>query len=239
LTDAAPSPPILRSRQHLIAVVDDDPDILELVSVHLSREGMKVRRFPDAGEFYGFLQREIPDLIVLDLMLPDSDGMEVCRYLRSDKRFSAIPIIMLTAKAGEIDRVLGLEIGADDYVTKPFSPKELIARIRAVLRRSRSREGAAEKIEIGSLVIDYEKRAVAVEGHPVELTAFEFRILHLLASRMGRVFTREAILDHLWGQDKAVTDRTIDVHVSHLREKLGNAAHLVKNVRGVGYKVEP
>jgi DNA-binding response OmpR family regulator len=228
------------TRPTLIAVVDDDPDILDLVSVHLTKEGMKVKAFLDAEEFYRALQKEIPDLVVLDLMLPDADGMQICRYLRTDKRFAAIPIIMLPAKAGEIDRVLGLEMGADDYVTKPFSMKELIARIRAVLRRSRPvKEEDPERIEVDGLVIDSGKHQVMVGGNRVELTALEFRILHLLASKIGRVFSRDVILDHLWGHDKAVTDRTIDVHVRHLREKLGNTAHFIKNVRGIGYKLEP
>jgi DNA-binding response OmpR family regulator len=223
----------------LIAVVDDDPDILELVSVHLKKAGMKVRAFPDAGPFYSFLHQDTPDLVILDLMLPDADGIDICKSLRQEERSSAVPIIMLTARADELDRVLGLEIGADDYITKPFSPKELVARVKAVLRRSRPRERKMEKVEIGGvLTIDLQRHEVVAGGAKVELTAVEFRILQFLASKKGWVFSRDTILDSLWGHDKIVSDRTVDVHVRHLREKLGPAAPLIKNVRGVGYKLE-
>ncbi len=223
----------------LIAVVDDDPDILELVSIHLKKVGMKVRSFADAEPFYRFLRQGTPDLVILDLMLPDADGIDVCKTLRREERFAAVPIIMLTARADELDRVLGLEIGADDYITKPFSPKELVARVKAVLRRSRPQEQKMEKIEIGGLLtIDLQRHEVIAGGEKVELTAVEFRILQFLASKRGWVFSRDSILDNLWGHEKAVSDRTVDVHVRHLREKLGLAASLLKNVRGVGYKLE-
>jgi DNA-binding response OmpR family regulator len=239
LADTSFQPPLLLTHTPFVAVIDDDPDILELVSVHLLKAGMKAKVFSDAEGFYRFLQRDIPDLVVLDLMLPDSDGIEICRFLRNEKRLSAIPVIMLTARSDEVDRVLGLEIGADDYITKPFSPKEFVARVKAVLRRSRPREEKAEKIEIGgALTIDLGRHELIVGSERVDVTAVEFRILQILASRPGWVFSRESILDYLWGHDKVVTDRTIDVHVRHLREKLGTAAHLVKNVRGVGYKLE-
>lgn len=241
MIDPDPHPPVHHARPPLVAVVDDDPDILDLVSLHLTKAGMKVKGFGDAEKFYRTLRQEVPDLVILDLMLPDSDGLEICRHLRGDKALSAIPVIMLTAKADEIDRVLGLEMGADDYITKPFSTKELIARVRAVLRRGKPREQGLglERIEIDGLVIDAGRHEVLVGGVPADLTAVEFRILHLLASKVGWVFSRDNILDHLWGHDKAVTDRTVDVHVRHVREKLGDAAGMVKNVRGVGYKLEP
>jgi DNA-binding response OmpR family regulator len=223
----------------LVAVVDDDPDILELVSVHLKKAGMKVRPFSDAGPFYRFLRQDTPDLVILDLMLPDADGVEICKSLRREERFCAVPVIMLTARADEVDRVLGLEIGADDYITKPFSPKELVARIKAVLRRSRPQEQRMPKVDIGGLLtIDLQRHEVTAGGERVDLTAVEFRILQFLASKTGWVFSRDSILDHLWGHDKVVSDRTVDVHVRHLREKLGRAAPLLKNVRGVGYKLE-
>ena len=226
-------------RVPLIAVVDDDSDILELVSVHVKKVGMKVRAFQDVQPFYRFLQRETPDLVILDLMLPDADGVDICKSLRKEERFSAVPVIMLTARADEVDRVLGLEIGADDYITKPFSPKELVARIKAVLRRSRPPEQKMDKVEIGDLLtIDLQRHEVVAGGERVELTAVEFRILRFLASKRGWVFSRDSILDNLWGHDKVVSDRTVDVHVRHLREKLGPAAPLLKNVRGVGYKLE-
>ncbi len=221
----------------MIAVVDDEPDILELLRLGLSRAGFRVAAFPDAGSFWKSLEKETPALVLLDLMLPDADGVEVCRSLRRREGGTALPIIMLTARGTEADKVLGLEIGADDYVTKPFSMKELVARIHAVLRRP-DRDGETKTIEFGPLRIDIEKHEVLVEGRPVELTATEFRILQLLASRRGRVLTRDQILDVLWGHEKIVVDRTIDVHIRNLREKLGPAAGLVKNIRGIGYKVE-
>ena len=229
----------LNSRPPVIAIVDDDPDILELVSVHLKKAGMKVRSFPDVEPFYRFLQQEMPDLVILDLMLPGADGIEVCKSMRRQEKLSSVPVIMLTARADEVDRVLGLEIGADDYIIKPFSPKELVARIKAVLRRSQPHEQKVQKVDVGGLLtIDLQRHEVEVQGTRIDLTAVEFRILQFLASRTGWVFSRESILDHLWGHEKIVSDRTVDVHVRHLREKLGAASSLLKNVRGVGYKLE-
>jgi two-component system phosphate regulon response regulator PhoB/two-component system alkaline phosphatase synthesis response regulator PhoP len=222
----------------LVAVIDDEPDILELVSHHLEKANFRVKEFEDAEGFLQFLDRQTPDLIILDLMLPDADGLEICKSLKKDDRFSLIPIIMLTAKGDETDRVLGLELGADDYVTKPFSPKELVARVKAVLRRKEPHE-AAQRIEIrGLLVIDPEKYTVSVGGSRTDLTPTEFRILGLLASKRGRVLSRDKILEHLWGRDKIVLDRTVDVHIKNLRDKLGAAGRLIKNVRGIGYKLE-
>lgn len=223
----------------LIAVVDDEPDILELVSLHLKRSNFRASGFADAQSFYQFLAKEVPDLVILDLMLPDVDGLEICKYLRAQERFSSIPVITLTAKTEETDKVIGLELGADDYVTKPFSPRELVARVRAVLRRHGRSEDDARKIVIsGLVVVDLDRHEVEVEGKKVELTPTEFRILELLASRRGRIQSRDQILTHLWGDEKYVIDRTVDVHIRHLREKLGNAAHIIKNVRGAGYRVE-
>jgi DNA-binding response OmpR family regulator len=223
----------------IIAVVDDEADITRLVALHLQKAQFKVKEFHDAGSFRAFLKSSTPDLLILDLMLPDADGLEVCRYMKKDERLSVVPIIMLTAKAEETDRVVGLEIGADDYVTKPFSPKELVARVKAVLRR-RERLYSAEKLTVGDVIeMDLKKYIVTVAGSAVNLTTTEFRILQLLASRKGWVFNREAILDHLWGNEKYVLDRTVDVHIRHLREKLGEHGNMIKNVRGVGYKLEP
>jgi DNA-binding response OmpR family regulator len=223
----------------LVAIVDDDRDILELVSVHVTRAGMKARAFADAEGFYAFLRQGTPDIVILDLMLPDADGIEICKFLRRDDRFSGLPVIMLTARADEVDRILGLEIGADDYITKPFSPKELVSRVKAVLRRSRPGEQPTQKLSVGDLLtVDLQRHKVTVEARPVELTPVEFRILQLLASRQGWVFSRDSILDFLWGHDKTVSDRTVDVHIRHLREKLGPASGLIKNVRGTGYKLD-
>lgn len=221
----------------LIAALDDEADILELLKVTLQRAGYRFVGFQEAEDLYRFLDREKPDLILLDLMLPDIDGLDVCRYLRKTDKLASIPIIMLTARGDESDKVVGLELGADDYMTKPFSVKELVARIHAVLRRPGGGE-AARRITVGTLVIDLDKFEVTAEGAKVELTATEFKILQLLASRRGRVFTRDQILDFLWGTEKAVVDRTVDVHIRNLREKLGAAASLIKNIRGVGYKLE-
>lgn len=221
----------------VIAVLDDEADILELLKVNLQKAGYRFEGFQDADDLFRYLTREKPALLVLDLMLPDTDGLEVCRQIRRTENLAGIPVIMLTAKGDESDKVVGLELGADDYVTKPFSVKELIARIHAVLRRPGGGE-AARRIALGRLVIDLDKFEVAVEGVKIELTATEFKILQLLASRPGRVFTRDQILDHLWGDEKAVIDRTVDVHIRNLRDKLGPAASLIKNIRGVGYKIE-
>jgi len=222
----------------LIAVVDDEPDILELVSLHLKNAGFKVKQFLDGESFYRFIDTQIPDLIILDLMLPDMDGLEICKYLKRKDELASIPVIMLTAKSEETDKLLGLELGADDYVTKPFSPKELVARVKAVLRRH-APTAETKKIEIGNiLVIDLQKYEVFLEGKKIDLTSAEFKILHLLASKEGWVYNREQILDYLWGQEKVVLDRTIDVHIKNLREKLGKASKFIKNIRGVGYKLE-
>jgi len=226
-----------RKMNELITVIDDEPDILELVSLHLRRSNFKVKEFLNAESFFKFLSFNIPDLIILDLMLPDADGIEICKFLKSREDFVSIPIIMLTARATEADKVLGLELGADDYVTKPFSPRELVARVKAVLRRRTQKPG--RKIKVGDiLLIDLDKFEVFVEDKKIDLTPTEFRILKILASKKGWVFTRDQILDHLWGHDKIVLDRTIDVHIKHIREKLGKAKKFIKSVRGVGYKIE-
>jgi len=223
----------------LIAIVDDEPDIVELIALHLKKNRFRVREFLDAESFYRAIRSETPDLIVLDLMLPDADGFEICKYVRKQTNLSSIPIIMLTARSEEADKVLGLELGADDYVTKPFSPGELVARVKAVLRRREPPREAVERIEIeGVLSLDLQRHEVSVRGEKVELTSTEFRILQLLASKKGWVFSRDKILDFLWGNEKTVVDRTVDVHIKHLREKLGAAAKLIKNIRGVGYKLE-
>jgi two-component system phosphate regulon response regulator PhoB/two-component system alkaline phosphatase synthesis response regulator PhoP len=223
-----------------VAVVDDEPDILELVSLHLKKNHFNVREFSDGSSFIKYLDSEKPDLVVLDLMLPDADGFEICKYIKRKKNLSHIPIVMLTAKSEETDTILGLELGADDYIRKPFSPNELIARIKTVLRRIESRREAETlgNISVGTITIDADKHEVVVEGNKVELTSAEFRILQLLASEKGRVFSRNGILDHLWGNEKIVVDRTIDVHIRHLRSKIGSASRLIRNVHGVGYKLE-
>jgi two-component system phosphate regulon response regulator PhoB/two-component system alkaline phosphatase synthesis response regulator PhoP len=221
----------------LVAVVDDEPDILELVSLHLSKAGFSVRTFPDAGRFQKSLISGQPDLVILDLMLPDADGIDICKDLKSEKKTAHIPVMMLTARGEELDRVLGLEIGADDYVTKPFSPKELVARVKAVLRRHSQQENA-ETVELAEgVVMDLNRYEVSVRGRKLDLTTTEFKLLRILAERRGWVFSRDEILTRLWGDEKAVLDRTIDVHITNLRKKLGRAGAIIENVRGVGYKL--
>ena len=223
----------------LIAVIDDEPDILELVSLHLKRSNYRVREFAEAEPFYRSLTKELPDLIILDLMLPDVDGFEICKYLRSQERYASIPIIMLTAKTEETDKVIGLELGADDYVTKPFSPRELVARVKAVLRRHSRKDEETRKITIsGFVTVDLDRHEVDIDGKKIDLTPTEFKILQLLASKPGRIQSRDQILSFLWGEEKFVIDRTVDVHIRHLREKLGDASQIIRNVRGVGYKIE-
>ncbi|MHB8055154.1 MAG: response regulator transcription factor [Candidatus Aminicenantales bacterium] len=223
-----------------IALVEDEPDLSKLAAQILTKEGFKVTAYPDASSFLRSLEKTPPDLVLLDLMLPDANGLDVCRAIRRHETWRTIPIIMVTAKGSETDRVLGLELGADDYVVKPIVFKELAARIRAVLRRGRM-EALPSRISIGGgeIEMDLERFEVRIAGKPVELTTTEFKLLHLLASKPGRVFTRDQLLDQLWGSEKIVLDRTIDVHVKNLREKMGSAARILKNIRGVGYKLEP
>ncbi len=222
----------------LIAVVDDETDITSLVSLHLRKSNFKVKEFHDAEGFLVSVKKEVPDLLILDLMLPDADGIEICKRLKNDEKHRMIPIIMLTAKAEETDKIIGLELGADDYVTKPFSPKELVSRVKAVLRRVEKREETA-LLRVGDfLEIDSQRYTVAVYGEKIELTITEFRILQLLTSKPGWVFSRDNILEWLWGSEKYVIDRTIDVHIRHLRQKLGTYGQIIKNVRSVGYKLE-
>lgn len=219
-----------------IAVIDDEPDILRLVGLHLKKASYNVREFADAASFMMFLQSEIPDLIILDLMLPDEDGFSVCRRLRQDPSYSFIPIIMLTARTQEHDKITGLDLGADDYITKPFSPRELVARVKAILRRT-GKTGDEQICVDNILIVEPERFEVRVYDQPIATTPVEFKILHLLAKNRGKVFTREKILDHLWGNEKAVLDRTVDVHIKNLRDKLGEAGNLIQNIRGVGYKL--
>ncbi len=222
----------------LIAVVDDEPDILELVSLHLAKAGFATRTFATAAEFQMSLVKTLPDAVVLDLMLPDADGLDICKQFKADPRTAKVPVVMLTARGEEFDRVLGLEIGADDYITKPFSPKELVARVKAVLRRSEAKESTGTIELPDGIVIDLHRYEALVAGKSAGLTTTEFKILRILADRPGWVFSRDELLSRLWGDEKAVLDRTIDVHITNLRKKLRKAGRLLKSVRGVGYKLE-
>lgn len=222
----------------LIAVVDDERDILELITHNLKKEKFGVKGFCDGTSLLSYLNTTLPDLIILDLMLPEMDGLEVCRILKKDERTSSVPIIMLTAKGTETDKVVGLELGADDYMVKPFSPRELIARVKAVLRRVEAKSEKAKVIKVDDLVIDSGRFEVTVKGEKIDLTTTEFRILSILAERPGWVFTRDQLLDKLWGEDKIVLDRTIDVHVTRLRKKLGGLGKSIRAIKGIGYKFE-
>ncbi len=219
-----------------ILVIDDEPDLVELVRVNLDRAGFQVETALCGSEALEKLRRSPPDLVVLDLMLPDLSGNEVCREIRAEPDLKRLPVIMLTAKAEEVDRVVGFELGADDYVTKPFSPRELVLRVKAVLRRHQPQSPTSEALERGVLRVDPERHRCFVEEEEIELTAKEFDLLHRLMSKPGRVLTREQLLDQVWGSDIAVTLRTIDTHLKRLREKLGPASALIETVRGVGYR---
>lgn len=226
-------------KNRLIFIVDDEADILELVDIHLQRAGFRTKTFEDTGDLLKQIKLTPPSLIILDLMLPGTDGIEICKQLKGEKEYSHIPIIMLTAKSEEMDRILGLELGADDYVTKPFSPRELTARVKAVLRRSSETAPETEIRTIGNILqINLNQFTVTVGGKKINLTGTEFKILELLTSHISWVFSREQILDYLWGREKIVIDRTVDVHINHLRKKLGKAGKFIHNVRSIGYKID-
>jgi two-component system phosphate regulon response regulator PhoB len=218
-----------------ILVVDDEPDALELVTFNLKAAGYDVLTAADGGEAIKRARTQLPQLIVLDLMLPEVEGLEVCKVLRRDPQTSAIPIVMLTAKAAEIDRILGLELGADDYITKPFSPRELVLRVKRLLRPAPGEE-QHDRLAWRDLVIDIPRHEVLVKGKGIELTATEFRLLTVLAQRRGRVQSREHLLQDVWEYDNLIDTRTVDVHMRRLREKLGIAARYLDTVRGVGYR---
>ena len=219
-----------------ILVVDDEPDLLELVRLTLDQAGHQVETAASGREALEALRRHRPDLLILDLMLPDVSGTEVCRRLRADSELVSLPVIMLTAKADEVDRVVGFELGADDYVTKPFSPRELVLRVGAVMRRSRAPTDPRGVLEHGPLRLDPARHRCWVNDEEISLTAKEFDLLRGLMTRPGRVLTREVLLDQVWGSDITVTVRTIDTHLKRLREKLGAAGELIETVRGVGYR---
>ena len=220
-----------------VLVVDDEEDLLELLKFNLSKEGYQVSCAASGEEALKSVRGDVPDLILLDLMLPDIDGLEVARRLRNDADTRNIPIVMLTAKGEEADIVTGLELGADDYITKPFSRKVLVARLRAVLRRKGGEVPEEDAvIAVHDLVIHPGRREVLVKGKPVKLTFTEFGILHFLAKKVGWVFTRSQIVDAVRGDDYFVTDRSVDVQVVGLRKKLGKAGECIETVRGVGYR---
>jgi two-component system alkaline phosphatase synthesis response regulator PhoP len=220
-----------------IIVVDDEENIRELVKYNLDREGYRVTTVGSGEEALKQARSQVPDLIILDLMLPGMDGLDVCRELKNDPKTAHIAIVMLTVKGEESDIVIGLELGADDYITKPFSPKVLLARLKAVLRRRKSEPiGETDVLTLGELMIHPGRYEVSVQGKPIKLTSTEFRILQLMARRPGWVFTRYQIVDAARGEDVAVTDRSVDFHITSLRRKLGPCSEYIETVWGVGYR---
>jgi two-component system phosphate regulon response regulator PhoB len=219
-----------------ILLVDDEPDALEVLGFKLREAGFAPIFARDGARALASARQDRPDLIVLDLMLPEVDGLEVCKILRRDPTTASIPILMLTARAAEMDRVLGLELGADDYVTKPFSPRELVLRIRKLLQRLQAAEEPSAHLKLGEIEIDVPRHQVQVAGRRLTLTATEFRLLEILARRRGRVQSRDRLLQDVWGYENPIDSRTVDTHMRRLREKLGAAAEQLETVRGVGYR---
>jgi two-component system phosphate regulon response regulator PhoB len=222
-----------------ILIVDDEQDVTELVAYHLRAQGWKVETLSDPSRILEVSRLFSPDLMILDVMMPGIDGLQICRMFKADPVFCLVPIILLTARAEEEDRIKGFEIGADDYVCKPFSPRELTLRVQGLLRRKETGGPVAEmkRVTVGSVSWCEELHEVTVDGIPVELTPTEFRLLGLLMERKGRVQTREQLLVNVWDHDEDMETRTVDTHVRRLRDKLGTAADMIETVRGVGYRV--
>ena len=223
-----------------VVVVEDEADIREVIEYNLSREGYPVYSSGDGEHGLKLVKKKLPDLVLLDLMLPGLDGIDVCRKIKADPETASTAIVMVTAKGEESDVVLGLGVGADDYITKPFSPKELVARVKAVLRRGplKEKKGSRDRIVWGEVMIDIGRHEVRVEGKPVIFTPTELRLLHFLASYPGRVFTRDHLLNRIIGEDTYILDRNIDVRVRSVRKKLGKHRDLVETIRGVGYRFQ-
>ena len=219
-----------------VLVVDDEPDAVELLSFHLKGSGFDVVTSADGAQALKSARLHHPDLILLDVMLPEIEGTEVCKLLRRDPATAGIPIIMLTARAAEVDRIVGLELGADDYVTKPFSPRELVLRVKKLIKRRTQPEEKADRLEAGELLVDIPRHLVTVNNRRVDLTATEFKLLTTLMHRRGRVQSRDQLLQDVWQYDNLIDTRTVDTHMRRLREKLGRASRHLDTVRGVGYR---
>ena len=228
----------LRMKQATILIIEDDADIVELLQYNLSKEGYRCRVARDGDAGLVEARRYRPNLILLDLMLPGTDGLELCRRIKRDEELAGTPIVMVTAKSEESDVVTGLELGADDYLSKPFSPRELLARVRAVLRRSHSGSQPTEaRLDFGGVVLDRPRHEVTVDGEVVDFTRAEFRLLWALGTSPGRVFSRDELVEFITGGEAHISDRNVDVHISAVRKKLDPYSDLVKTVRGVGYKI--
>ncbi|MFH1146940.1 MAG: response regulator transcription factor [Pseudomonadota bacterium] len=223
-------------KKPLVLIVEDESDIADLISYNLKRAGFDVELSQDGRTAQSVAQKRMPDLILLDLMLPDVDGTDICKELKGSEQTKRIPIIMVTAKGEEIDRVLGLELGADDYLVKPFSPRELVLRIKAVLRRNTSPEQEKKVLVARNIQMDLDRHSATVNGAPVALTVTEFNLLHTLMKNRGRVLTREMLLDQVWGYHFEGYARTVDTHVKRLRQKLNDAGETIETVRGLGYR---
>lgn len=221
----------------MIYIVEDDADIRELVTYALAAQGLEARGFALPSEFWSAMAESLPDLILLDIMLPEEDGLEILKKLRAARRTGRLPVIMLTAKSTEYDKVRGLDLGADDYIPKPFGMMELISRVRALLRRAAPSAESGGEYRIGGLTVSVARHSVTADGTPVSLSFKEFELLRLLLENRGKVLTRGALLDSVWGYEFDGETRTVDVHVRNLRRKLGTCGELVETVRGVGYKI--
>lgn len=221
-----------------ILIIEDEADLAELLAFNLEREGYKAVVATDGAEGLDIAGRMLPDLVLLDLMLPGMLGTDVCKAIKKSEKTSRIPVIMLTAKGEEIDKVVGFEVGADDYVVKPFSTRELMLRVKAVLRRAESDAPADPVITVGTISIDTDRHMVTVSGEGVNFTTTEFKLLHTLVMRLGRVQSREVLLRDVWGYNFVEDTRTVDTHITRLRTKLGEAGEMIKTVRGFGYKLE-
>ena len=221
---------------HKVFIVEDEPDLRDTLKYNLENEGFNVEAFSNGEAFLGSVDKNKPNLVILDLMLPGVSGLDVCRKLRSNDNYDGIGIVMLTAKSEEIDRIVGFELGADDYVTKPFSVRELILRVKVLLKK-RTDDGANEQIlELGPILMNLDAHEVLIDGKIVNLTALEFKLLKHLLKRKGRVQTRDQLLGDVWGYSSEVTTRTVDTHIKRLREKLGEPGDLIQTIRGVGYR---
>ena len=225
-------------KKELIVVVEDEADIREVLVYNLKREGYRVVSAPDGEQGLKMIQEKIPDLVLLDLMLPGLDGLKICRRLKDDDQTGSIPIVMVSARGEESDIVLGLELGADDYITKPFSTRELLARINAVLRRRepQNEKKLTTRIDCDGVIIDIRRHEVMVDGAPVPFTATEFKLLHFLSTHPGWVFTRDHLLSRIMGEESFIVDRNIDVHIQAVRKKLGPHRNLIETIRGIGYR---
>ena len=220
-----------------IHIVEDEPDIRETLAYNLSQEGFKVSEFSDAESFLDKIQKRKPDLLILDLMLPGMSGLDLCKQIRTDKSLQNLAIIMLTAKGEEVDRIIGFELGADDYVTKPFSVRELILRVKVILKKQTDAIENNELVEFGPIKLNLDAHEVLINDDEIILTALEFKLLKHLIQRRGRVQTRDQLLGDVWGYSSEITTRTVDTHIKRLREKLGTVGGYIQTIRGVGYRL--